>query len=146
MQNFLRFIQELFLKIYWIEKGEKRYFPSFSMTELSVSVPTNLWSPNPYPHLVICQNIVLEKFVSCPFSPSLHILKTNYISLILKWLGYACFNNRGGWAESRSFKLFEYITFTLHVILLSNTNCTYKEFETAKLRDFFVMSDLSSAK
>ena len=34
----------------------------------------------------------------------------------------------------------------MHVILLSNTNCTYKDCETAKLRDFFVMSDLSSAK
>ena len=32
----------------------------------------------------------------------------------------------------------------LHVILLSNTNCTYKNCE--KLRDLCVMSDLSSAK
>ena len=35
---------------------------------------------------------------------------------------------------------------TLHAILLSNTNCAYKDCETAKLRDFFVMSNLSSAK
>ena len=34
----------------------------------------------------------------------------------------------------------------LHIILLSNNNCTYKDWETATLRDFFVMSDLSSAK
>ena len=30
----------------------------------------------------------------------------------------------------------------LHVILLSNNNCTYKDCETATLRDVFVMSDL----
>ena len=34
----------------------------------------------------------------------------------------------------------------LCVILLSNDNCTCKDCETATLRDFFVMSDLSSAK
>ena len=34
----------------------------------------------------------------------------------------------------------------LLVILLSNNKCTYKDCETATLRDFFVMSDLSSAK
>ena len=34
----------------------------------------------------------------------------------------------------------------LHVILLSDNNCTYKDCETPTLRDFFVMSDLSSAK
>ena len=38
MQNFLRIIQELFLKSYGIEKDVKRYFHSLSMTELSVGV------------------------------------------------------------------------------------------------------------
>ena len=34
----------------------------------------------------------------------------------------------------------------LHCYPASNNNCTYKDCETATLRDFFVMSDLSSAK
>ena len=74
-------------------------------------IQTILWSPNPYLHLVICQNIVLEKFVLCLFSPSLYFLTTNDISFILKWVGYACFNNREGVDEPMLIKLFKYITF-----------------------------------
>ena len=108
MQNF----QES-LKTYGIKKGDKRYFPSLSMTVICQCSwnQTNLRSPNLYPHLVICQTIVLVKSVLCLFSPSQHILKANYISLTFKWVGYACFNNREGVDEHRSFKLFEYIAF-----------------------------------
>ena len=63
----------------------------------------------PLSHLVICQNIVLEKIVSCRFSPSQHILNTNFISFILKWVGYARLTTEID--EPRSFKLFEYNTF-----------------------------------
>ena len=85
------------------------------------------------------------------YSAHHNILKTHYISFILQWVGYACFKNREGVNELRSFRMFEYSTFffsVLCVILLSNTNCTYmyKDCETAKLRGVFVMSDLSSAK
>ena len=90
---------------------------------------------------MINQTIVLEKFVSCQFTHSEHILKTNYISFILKWVGYACFNNRKGVDEPRSFNCLNTLHFSiLLVILLSNTNYTYKDCETAKLKDFFVMS------
>ena len=83
----------------------------------------------------------MENFVSCLFSPSQYILKTNYISFILNLVGYACFNNREGVDESGSFKLIECITFFNFVCYSA-----VKDSETAKLRDFFVMSDLSSAK
>ena len=104
--------------------------------------------PKPYPHLVICQNIVLEKASFMSTEPITTYSKDkNYISFILKWVGYTCFNKREGVDEPRSFNGLNTLHFSiLHVNLLSNTNCTYKNCETAKLRDCFVLSDLSSAK
>ena len=62
-------------------------------------------------------------------------------------MGYACFNNREGVDEPRLLNGSNTLHFLiLHIIVLSNTNCTNKNCETDKLRDFFVMSDLSFAK
>ena len=87
---------------------------------------TSLRSSNPDPHfyLVIYQNIVLEKFLSCLFSPSQQILNTTNISFIHKWGIHL--NNREGvdeprWLE-RSFKWFEYVTFCFNFALIVFTS------------------------
>ena len=104
MQNSLRIIQEQFLKSYGIKKGVKRYFHSLFNDKVACHcswIQTNLRSPNPYLHLMICGNIVLfwQGFY-------IHISRYNTLKFMIRILFTSLFQNvtyysfRGRFSES----------------------------------------------